>query len=124
MRKRLKQYKFIILAIFLVAGVSIAGWAFASHYDIKMKSDGSQEESKTDILAAKVMPSALEHSKIILLLVCTGLVGFFFVRRQNNTMKTFVNKKRPEIKLRINLLRQDILESQTCHLWKTGCVAS
>jgi len=112
MRKRLKQYRFIILAIFLVAGVSIAGWAFASHYGIKMKSAGSQEEFKNDILAAKVMPSALEHSKIILLLVCTGLVGFFGVRRKSNTVKTFVTDTRSKIKLRINLLTKDHLELQ------------
>jgi len=124
MRKKLKQYKFIILAIFLMTGVSIAGWAFAFHYDNQVKNAGSQKELKNEILTANVMPPAIDHSKIILLLVCTGMVGFFGVRRQNNTMKTFVKKKRKELKLRINLLRQDGLESQTCHLWKTGCVAS
>ena len=124
MRIKIRDYRFIILAIFLVAGVSIAGWALASHYNNKMKSAGSQEELKNDNLAANIMSSALDHSKIILLLVCTGLVGFFGVRRQNNTTKIFVKKKRPEIKLRINLLRQDDLVSKTCHLWKTGCGAS
>jgi hypothetical protein len=124
MRKKLKEHKFIILAIFLMTGVAIAGWAFAFHYDTKVKSAGSQKEFSNDIPAANVMSSVLDHSKIILLLVCTGLVGFFGVRRKSNTMKTFAKKKRPEIKLRINLLRQDNLESQTCHLRKTGCVAS
>ena len=124
MRIKIREYKFIILAIFLVAGVSIAGWAFAFHYDNQVKNTGPQKESKNEILTADVMPSAIDHSKIILLLVCAGMVGFFGVRRQNNTIKKFIKKKRPEIKLRINLSRQDNLESQTCHLWKTGCVAS
>ena len=124
MRKKLKQYKFIILAIFLVAGVSIAGWAFAYHYDNQAKGVGPQEELNNDLQAANVVPSAIDHSKIILLLVCTGMVGFFGVRRQNNAIKKFVKKKRPEIKLRINLSKQDNLESQTCRLCETDCVAS
>ena len=123
MRMKLREYRFIILAIFLVVGAAIAGWAFAFHYDNKMKSAGSQEVFKNDILAANLMPSALNHKKIISLLVCTGLVGFFGVRRKSNTMKKIVKKKRPEIKLRINLLRQDTLKSQRAHPWKTGCVA-
>jgi len=109
---KLRKYRFIILAVFFVAGVSIAGWAFAFHYDNQVKNAGPQKESKNEILTADVMPSALDHSKMILLLACTGLVGFFFVRRKSNTMKTFVKKKRPQIKLRINLLRQDNLELQ------------
>ena len=124
MRKKLEQYKFIVLAIFLMSGVSIAGWAFAFHYDNQVKNAGPQEESKNEILTANVMPPAIDHSKIILLLVCAGMVGFFGVRRQKNTIITFVKKKCPELKLRINLSRQDNLESQTCHLRKTGCVAS
>ena len=124
MRKKLKQYKFIILAIFLVAGVSIAGWAFAYHYDNQAKGVGPQEELNNDLQAANVVPSAIDHSKIILLLVCAGMVGFLGVRRKNSTMKPFVKKKRPQFKIRINLLRQDNLESQTCHLCETDCVAS
>ena len=124
MRKKLIQYKFIILAIFLVAGVSIAGWAFAFHYDNQVKNAGPQKESKNEILTADVMPSAIDHSKIILLLVSTGLIGFLGVRRQSHTRKTFVKNKRPEIKLSINLLTEDNLESQTCQLGAPGCVAS
>jgi len=84
MRKKLKQYKFIILAIFLITGVSIAGWAFAFHYDNKVKSAGAQKEFNNDILAENGMPSTLDHNRIILLLVCTGLVGFFGVRRKTS----------------------------------------
>ena len=124
MRKKLQHYKFIILAIFLMTGLSIAGWAFAFHYDNQVKKAGSQNELKNEPLTTLVTPLVIDHSKIILLLVSTGLVGFFGVRRQNNTIKTFVKKKYPELKLRINLIRQDNLENQTCQLRKTGCVAS
>ena len=116
MRKRLKQYKFIILAIFLVAGVSIAGWAFAFHYDNKAQGVGPQKELNNDLQAANVAPSTLDHSKIILLLVSTGLIGFLGVRRKSNTVKTFVTNNRSKIKLHINLFSEDNLESQTCHL--------
>ena len=112
MRKRLKQYKFIILAIFLMTGVSIAGWAFAFHYDNQVKNAGPQKEFKNEILTANVMPSAIDHSKIILLLVCTGMVGFFGVRRKSNPVKTFVTENRSKIKLHINLLTEDHLELQ------------
>ena len=124
MRKKLKQSKFIIMAIFLMTGVSIAGWTFAFHYDNKVKSAAAQNEFNNDILAENEMPSTLDHNRIILLLVFTGLVGFFGVRRQNNTIKTFLADNRSKIKLRINLLSQDNPEGQTCQLRQPGCVAS
>jgi hypothetical protein len=124
MQYKLQQYKFIILAIFLMTGVSVAGWAFASHYDNQMKKAGSQNEFKNETLPTNVVPSTLDHSKIILLLVSTGLVGFFGVRRQRNTAKTFVTENRSKIKLRINLLTKNDLEGQTCQLGVPGCVAS
>ena len=127
MRKRLQQYKYIILTIFLVTGVSIAGWAFAFHYDNQAKGVGPQKELNNDLQATNVLPSTLDHSKIILLLVSTGLVGFFGVRRQSNTAKISVTENRSKIKLRIiriNLLTKNALESQTCQLGIPGCVAS
>jgi hypothetical protein len=124
MRMKLKQYRFIIMAILLVAGASIAGWAFAFHYDNLAKGADPLKELRNDLQKADSVPSTSDHNRIILLLVFTGLVGFFGVRRQNNTMKTFAKKKLPEIKSRINLLSQDNLENQTCRLGLPGCVAS
>ena len=124
MRKKLKQHKFIILAIFLMMGMSAAGWTFAFHYDNKAKVAALQEELKNDPQAMDVMPPTLDHSTIILLLVSTGLIGFFGVRRKSNTVKKFVTNNRSKIKLRVNLLTENNLEGQTCHLWKKGCVAS
>ena len=124
MRKKLKENKFIILAIFLMAGVSVAGWAFAFHYENKAKGAGLQKELKSDLQAANEMPSTLDHSKIILLLVSTGLIGYVGVRRKGNPLKTFARDNRSKIRLRINLLTKDNLESQKCGLWKKGCVPS
>jgi hypothetical protein len=83
MGKRIKEHKFIILAIFLVTGISIVGWAFAFHYENQAKSAGSQKGLKNDNQAANVMPSTFDHSRTILLLVSTGLIGFFGVRRKS-----------------------------------------
>jgi hypothetical protein len=124
MRKRLRKYKFIILAIFLVAGASIAGWAFAFHYDNKAKGADPQKELTNDRQTADVVPSTLDHHRIILLLVSTGLVGFFGVRRKSNTVKIFDTGNRLKIKFRINLLTEDNLKNQTCQLGIPGCVAS
>jgi hypothetical protein len=95
-----------------MAGVSVAGLALAFHYGGKAKNAGSQQELKNDIQAANEMLSTLGHSKIILLLVITGLIGFLGVRRKSNTVKTLVMDKRSKIKFRINLLTEDKLESQ------------
>ena len=112
MRKKLKERKFIILAIFLMTGMAIAGWAFAFHYDNKVKAAGPQKGLKNDLPATNEMPSTLDRSKIISLLVITGLIGFLGVRRKSNTVKTFVTDNRSKIKFRINLLTQDHPELQ------------
>ena len=118
------NYKYIILALLFMAGVSIAGSAFAYHYDIAAKSAESQKDLKDDIKTTNAMPSDIEHIKLISLLVCAGLIGFFGVRRQRNTLKRYVRDKRSEIKLRVNLLSEKKLKQQACPLWKRGCVAS
>jgi hypothetical protein len=87
MRIKFEKFKFLILSVFLITGVSISGWALASHFDNKGKSVESQKELKNDIQAADVTPLALDPNNIILVLVCAGLVGIFGVRRQS---KTFV----------------------------------
>ena len=118
MRTRLKKHRLIILAVFLITVVTIAGWAFAFHYDNKAKSAGPQNELQNDIQVATVMQLALDHSKIILLLVCAGLIGFFGVRRQGNTLNKFAINKRSEIRLRINLLPENNQKRQASHQCK------
>ena len=87
MRIILKKYRFIILSVFLVTGMSIAGWSFAFHYDNKAKSVESQKELKNDTQEVNPMPLALDHNNLILVLVCTGLIGFFGVRRQSKRLE-------------------------------------
>ena len=90
MRIKFEKFKFLILSVFLITGVSISGWALASHFDNKGKSVESQKELKNDIQAANVTPLALDHKNIILVLVCAGLVGIFGVRRQSKRLENFV----------------------------------
>jgi hypothetical protein len=96
MRIKLKKYKFIILLVCLVAGVSMTGWALAFHYDNKAKSAEFKKELKNDNQIVNAMPSALDHTNIILVLLCTGLVGFFGVRRHSKTLENFVKIKPPD----------------------------
>ena len=124
MRKKLKEHRFIILAIFLTTGVSLAGWAFTFHYDNKAKAAGLPKELKNDLQAMKVASSALDQSRTILLLVSAGLIGFFGVRRKRKTAKTIVTYNRLKIRFRINLLTEKNLESQTCRPGVSGCAAS
>ena len=63
MRIKLEKFKFLILSVFLITGVSISGWALASHFDNKGKSVESQKELKNDIQAANVTPLALDHKQ-------------------------------------------------------------
>ena len=123
MRIGIPNYKCIILAVLIVAGVSIAGWAFAFYYDKTTKSAVSQKEAQNDSRTVTEMPFELDHKKLILLLVCTGLIGFFGVRRQSNSLKRIVRGKRPETKLHINLLNDHNLNRRACHIWETDCVA-
>ena len=113
MRMKLKKYKFIILSVFLVAGMSIAGWAFAFHYDDKTKSAESLKELKKDIQVAKIMPLALDQNNIILVLVSIGLVGFFGVRRQSKKLADFVGVEHPESRTHANFLNEISPERQT-----------
>ena len=105
-------------------GMAIAGWAFAFHYDNRDNGAGSQKELTNDLQTTKAVSSTLDHSGIILLLVSTGLIGFFGVRRKSKPLSTFVTNNRSKVRLRINLSTKDNLERQTCELWKTGCVAN
>ncbi len=124
MRIGIPNYKYIILAVLIVAGVSIAGWAFAFYFDNTTKSAVSQKEAQNDSRTVTERPLELDHKKLILLLVCTGLIGFFGVRRKSNSLKRIVRGKRPEAKLHINLLNDQNLNRRVCHIWETDCVAN
>jgi len=106
MRRILKKYKFIILSVCMVAGVSMTGWALAFHYDNKAKSAESQKELKNDNQEVNAMPSALGLNNLILVLLCTGLVGFFGVRRHRRTLENIVKIKPPGMQIPHRLLKR------------------
>jgi hypothetical protein len=112
MRIIVANHRLILLAALLTAGVSIAGWAFACHYNLKTQSLLSQTEVGGDIQPAAVNPEALDHRKIVLFLVGAGLIGFFGVRRQGNPRRRPERVKRPRLKFRINLLTKEDLKGR------------
>ena len=61
------------------------------------------------------MPSALDQINIIFVLLCTGLIGFFGVRRQRRTLNDYVKVKQPECKFDENFLNGKNLKRQNCH---------
>ena len=93
MRRILRKYRFIILSVFLLTGMSIAVWPYVFHSDSKAKSAESHKVLKNDPKVVSMLPSALDHTNIILVLLCTGLVGFFGVRRHRKTLENFAKTK-------------------------------
>ena len=114
MRKKLKRYKFIILSVLVMTGVSIMGWALAFKYENFEKTANSQIELKNHGQVTNLKPLALDHNNIILVLVGTGLIGFFGVRRQRKTSETFVKFKQRECSPQVNSLNENNPERQSC----------
>jgi uncharacterized membrane protein len=96
MRTKIKKYKFILVAVFLMTGVSITGWAITFHYNHTAKSAESQLSPKNDSQPANIVPAAINHSHTILMLVCIGLIGFVGVRRQGKKVENLADVKPPE----------------------------
>ena len=97
MRRILKKYRFIILSVFLVMGMSIAVRPFAFYIDSKAKRAEAHKELKNDNQVVNALPSARDHTNIVLVLLCTGLVGFFGVRRHRKTLENYSKIKPPEM---------------------------
>ena len=114
MRIALKKYKFIILSVCIVAGVSITGWALAFYNYKNTTGADSQEELKIDTQAARVKASAPDHNTLILVLVCAGLIGLFGVRRQIKTLEPLVRVRIPENRAQECFLNENNPEGQTC----------
>jgi hypothetical protein len=96
MRTKVNKYKFIIVAVFLMTGVSITGWAITFHYNHGAKSAESQIALKNDSLPANIVPAAINPSNTILMLVCIGLIGVVGVRRQGKKVENLAEVKPPE----------------------------
>ena len=96
MRIKLNKHKFIILAVFLIVGVSIAVWAITFDYNHTAKNTESQKEPRNESKAANIVPVATNHSNTILLLVFAGLIGLIGIRRQGEKLENLKKVKRPE----------------------------
>ncbi len=92
MRKKLKKYNFIILSVFVMTGMSITGWAVDFHYENLAETAKFQKELNTNGEVTNAKPLALDNNNIILVLVCTGLIGLFGLRRQRKTFFRSRNK--------------------------------
>ena len=114
MRKKLKKYKFIILSVLVMIGMSITGWAVDFHYENLGKNTKSQKELKNNGQVTDLKQLALDRNNIILVLVCTGLIGFFGVRRQSKTSKNLVKVTRSECSSHENSLNENDPERQAC----------
>jgi hypothetical protein len=97
-----------------MTGMSITVWAVDFHYENLEKNTKSQKELKNNGQVTNAKPSALDHNNIILVLVCTGLIGFFGLRRQRKTLEKFVKVKHSECRPHVNSLNENNHERQAC----------
>lgn len=96
MRAKLNKYRFIIPAVFLMTGVSITGWTITFQYNHTVKSAEFQKAPKNDSQSANIVPLSIKPNNTILLLVCTGLIGFIGVRRQGKKLENLAKVKQPQ----------------------------
>lgn len=96
MRTKVNKYKFIIVAVLLMTGVSITGWAITFHVNHTAKSAESQIAPKNDSQPTNIVPRAINQSNTILMLVCIGLIGFIGIRRQGKKVENLAEVKPPE----------------------------
>jgi hypothetical protein len=115
MRTKLKKYRFFILAVFLMTGMSITGWAITFHYNHTEKSAKSQKAPKNDSQPQNIVPAAIHPINTILVLFCTGLIGLIGVRRQVKKLDNLAKAKQPERRDPENVLNRNILERHHPH---------
>ena len=123
MRIRFPKYKFILLSVVLVTGIHITGWVLAFYYD-KTKRAEPQKKLENDTQAVNEAPLTLDPNKIMLVLVCVGLVGFFGIRRKSATAKKYFEMNQPECRIPPDFLNDEIPIKQKCYRGDTCCVPS
>ncbi len=114
MRKKLKRYKFIILSVLVMTGVSITGWTLTFNY-LNFEKNATSQELKNHGQVTNAKSLTLDHNTITLVLVCTGLIGFFGVRRQIKTSENVVKGKHSECSSHEISLNENNPEKQACH---------
>ena len=131
MKTIVMSYKVIVVLCLLGAGILMAGSMFILLQDSGKTVSGSQVGVNNGILQARIVPPALDHINITLVLLCSGLIGFFGVRRQKNALNDYMKIKAPkefdeELFGEVSLKRQNFQEEATdkdqCEIGKTCLV--
>ena len=91
---RFKKYRLIFLLVVFMMGLSITGWSISTRYDHTYISGELQKEMKNDGQAGNAILGMFSNNSPILLLITTGLVGLFGVRRQRKRIDSFQSKKK------------------------------
>ena len=113
MRKKLKRYKFIVLPVLVMTGVSITGWTLTFNY-LNFEKNATSQELKNHGQVTNAKSLTLDHNTITLVLVCTGLIGFVGVRRQSKISENFVKGKHSECSSHEISLNENNPERQAC----------
>jgi hypothetical protein len=98
MRTLLNSCKYIIVLCLLGAGVLIAGSSHEIIYNGGNPGVEIQNGQNSNIQEVSMVPQSLDHINIILVLLCTGLIGFIGVRRHGHTFKDYVRAEHPQQK--------------------------
>jgi hypothetical protein len=98
MKTILMSCKVTVLLCLLGAGFLMAGSRLNFSQDGGKMGAESQGGLIDGVLQARIIPPALDHINITLVLLCSGLIGFLGVRRKKNTFNDNVKIKAPEAK--------------------------
>jgi len=104
--------KVIVVLCLLGAGILMAGPTLNLLQDRGKTGAESQGGVNDGIVQASILPPAFDHINIVMVLLCSGLIGFFGVRRQKNALNDYVKTKAPEVKKKKKLFGDDSLKKQ------------
>ena len=79
---KLNKYRYILLLVAFMMGLSITGWSISAHYDHKSINSELQKESKNDSPIGNTVVREFSNNVPILSLISTGLIGLVGIRRQ------------------------------------------
>ena len=87
MRMKRKKYRLIFLLVVFMMGLSITGWSISTHYGHTFINGELQNEQKNDSQTGNAISGVFSNNSPILLLITTGMIGLFGVRRQRKKME-------------------------------------
>ena len=85
------------------------GWAITFNYDNTVIANESQKEPKNGTLVPNIIPVETSINKTILVLVFTGFIGLFGIRRQGKKQEILKKINQPESKEYKNFLHENNL---------------